>query len=163
MLRHMILLLFFFLCTIECLWAQQTKPVVDSTDFYNDIQTYSKKSKFTRFIYRIIFRPTKTSLPKKVAKKKNRKKSIQKPYSNYEGKIIRNISIETLDPFGYTIADTIFVSQNKLSSFGNGLHVKSQRITIRNLLIIRENDIFDSLLVRESERLVRSQGYIRIR
>ena len=161
MFRLIILIVLFTFCTQGDVWAQQTKPPSDSTDFYKDIHSYSRKSKFTRFLYRIIFRPVTSDLPKKVTKKKTKKKSVQKPYSNYEGKIIRNISIETLDPFGYTIADTIFVSQNKLSKFGNRLHVKSQRITIRNLLIIRENDVFDSLLVKESERLVRSQGYIR--
>ena len=43
----------------------------------------------------------------------------------------------------------------------NGLHIKSQHITIRNLLLIRQNQKFDSLLVKESERLVRSRGYVR--
>lgn len=161
MFRQLILIVSFSLCTVEYLSAQQVKPPADSTDFYKDIHSYSRKSKFTRFLYRIIFRPVTSDLPKKVTKKRTKKKSVQKPYSNYEGKVIRNISIETLDPFGYKVADTIFISQNKLSKFGNKLHVKSQRITIRNLLIIRENDIFDSLLVKESERLVRSQGYIR--
>lgn len=161
MCRLFILLVLYTFCTKGVVLAQQVKPATDSTDFYKGIHKYSRKSKFTRFIYRIIFRPVVSDMPKKVATKKTRKKSVQKPYSNYEGKIIRNISIETLDPFGYKVADTIFVSQNRLSKFGNGLHVKSQRITIRNLLIIREGDIFDSLLVKESERLVRSQGYIR--
>ncbi|MBP7244991.1 MAG: hypothetical protein KBA99_06745 [Bacteroidia bacterium] len=161
MFRQLIILVLFTFYTMGDVWAQEAKPATDSTEFYKDIHKYSRKSKFTRFIYRIIFRPVTSDLPKKVVKKKSKKKSVQKPYSNYEGKIIRNISIETLDPFGYKVADTIFVSQNKLSKFGNGLHVKSQRITIRNLLIIRENDVFDSLLVKESERLVRSQGYIR--
>jgi len=38
--------------------------------------------------------------------------------------------------------------------------VKSRQNTIRNLLLIHQNQIFDSLLVRESERLVRSREYI---
>ena len=41
------------------------------------------------------------------------------------------------------------------------MHVKSQGITIRNLLLVRQDQIFDSLLVKESERLVRSREYIR--
>ena len=161
MFRQLILIVFLTVCTEGNVLAQQGKLPTDSTDLYKDIHSYSKKSKFTRFIYRFIFRPIKTDLPKLISKKKSKKKLVQNPYSNYEGKIIRDISIETLDPFGYTIADTIFFSQHKSSKFGNKLHVKSQRSTIRNLLIIRENDIFDSLLVKESERLVRSQGYIR--
>ena len=40
------------------------------------------------------------------------------------------------------------------------MHAKSKNITIRNLLLIRQNQVFDSLLVKESERLVRSQVYV---
>ncbi|MCX6234085.1 MAG: hypothetical protein NT175_05070 [Bacteroidetes bacterium] len=108
-------------------------------------------------MYRLIFKPVATTSPKK----KVYKKLIQKPYSAFEGKIIRHINIVTLDPFGYSIADTIAVSQNFLIKAGNKLHVKSQRVAIRNLLLIRQNQPFDSLLVKESERLVRSQGYVR--
>ncbi len=49
---------------------------------------------------------------------------------------------------------------NRLSVAGNKLHVKSQNITIRNLLLIHQNQKFDSLLVKESERLVRSRDYV---
>ncbi len=40
------------------------------------------------------------------------------------------------------------------------MHIKSREISIRNLLLIHRNQEFDSLLVKESERLVRSKGYI---
>jgi outer membrane protein assembly factor BamA len=85
---------------------------------------------------------------------------IQEPYSAFEGKTIRQINIETHDPFGYSIYDTVAVKHNFLASTGNGLHIKSLNITIRNLLLIHRNQIFDSLLVKESERLVRSRGYV---
>ncbi|MBK5284851.1 MAG: hypothetical protein JJE25_05580, partial [Bacteroidia bacterium] len=85
---------------------------------------------------------------------------LPEPYSEFEGKIIREIHITTLDPFGYSVTDTATQTQNILSNAGNGTHVKSQRITIRNLLLIHKNDPFDSLLVKESERLIRSQSYV---
>lgn len=88
------------------------------------------------------------------------KKPAQKPYSAFEGKIIRRINIKTLDPFGYSIDDTTVKMQNFFARTGNSLHVKSQEITIRNLLLVHQNQVFDSLLVKESERLVRSRGYI---
>ncbi|NJO68441.1 MAG: hypothetical protein HC830_03470, partial [Bacteroidetes bacterium] len=43
---------------------------------------------------------------------------------------------------------------------GNKLHVKTLPIAIYNLLLIRQNQPFDSLLVRESERLIRRQKYV---
>jgi hypothetical protein len=111
-------------------------------------------------VYRLIFKPIAPDLKNAGSKKKVYKKLIQKPYRTFEGKTIRHINIETLDPFGYSIGDTIAPSQNFLSKAGNKLHIKSLNITIRNLLLIRQNQVFDSLLVKESERLVRSQGYV---
>ena len=141
-------------------FAQEKAAKTDSTKIYRNIENFSKKGKFTKFMYGLFFKPVKTGTDKKVSKKKAYKKLIQKPYSTFEGKTIRYIKIETLDPFGYSIGDTIVPSRNFLSRAGNNLHLKSQPITIRNLLLIRQNQPFDSLLVKESERLVRKQGYV---
>ncbi len=157
-----IFILFFGLTIASDFTYAQQKPVAkDSTQIYSDIESFSKRGKFTRFIYSLIFKPVAHKSAQKKGKKKVYKKLIQKPYNTFEGKIIRNINIETLDPFGYSIGDTIFRPPNFLSRVGNGLHVKSQGITIRNLLLIHQNQVFDSLLVKESERLVRSQRYVR--
>lgn len=142
-------------------FTQQTPVKTDSTNLYKNIDTYSKRNKFSRSIYHLIFKPIAKKSPKKKAKKKTYKKLIQKPYSSFEGKTIRHINIETLDPFGYSISDTNITPQNFILKSGNKLHIKSQHITIRNLLLIRQNQTFDSLLVKESERLVRSQSYVR--
>jgi hypothetical protein len=137
--------------------AQQPTGIRDSTTLYRGIESYSKRGNFTRFIYNLVFKPTATA----PAKRKKYRKLILKPYSAFEGKIIRQISIVTLDPFGYSISDTMVTHQNFVSKIGNKLHIKSLPITIRNLLLIRKNQPFDSLLVKESERLVRSRDYLR--
>jgi len=155
------LLFLVLISTHDFALAQQKTVKKDSTQIYSEIESFSKRGKFTKFMYSIIFRPVASASNQKKSKKKAYKKLIQKPYSTFEGKVIRHINIETLDPFGYSIGDTIFRSPNLLSKAGNELHVKSQRITIRNLLLIHQNQVFDSLLVKESERLVRSQRYIR--
>ena len=101
-----------------------------------------------------------SSAKRKAVKKKVYKKLIQKPYSTFEGKIVRNIDIITLDPFGYSVNDTTVAKRNMFSKAGNELHVKTRSNTILNLMLIRKNDPFNSLLVKESERLIRSQKYI---
>lgn len=146
--------------TSDFAFAQQTPAKSDSASLYKDIESYSKKSKFTKFMYRLIFKPVATILPKKKIKKKVYNKLIQKSYSAFEGKTIRHINIETLDPFGYSVSDTLVAPRNFLSKTGDKLHIKSRHITIRNLLLIRQNQLFDSLLVKESERLVRSRKYV---
>ncbi len=156
--KSLTILFFVFISTNEFAFAQQKPIKKDSTQIYTDIENYSKRGKFTKFMYSLIFRPTSGQ---KKGKRKVYKKLIQKPYSAFEGKIIRHINIETLDPFGYSINDTTSRASNFLAKTGNNLHVKSQHITIRNLLLIHQDQIFDALLVKESERLVRSQRYIR--
>lgn len=159
-LKSLTILFFVFIATNDFAFAQKKSARKDSTKIYSDIETFSKRGKFTKFMYSLIFKPVAPTSPQKKGKKRVYKKLIQKPYSAFEGKIIRNINIETLDPFGYSIGDSIYKSPNFLAKTGNKLHIKSQGITIRNLLLIRQNQVFDSLLVKESERLVRSQKYI---
>ena len=133
------------------------KQVDDSAKVYRQIETYSKRRGFTKFLYGIFFKPVEST---KVKPPKERRKKLQKSYKYFEGKIIRNIEIITLDPFGYTVKDTNVVVQNNLYKAGNRLHLKSKVIAIRNLLLIKKNDSFDSLLVKESERLIRNQKYV---
>lgn len=152
------ILLFVPFVTSDFVFAQKTPGVKDSTKVYKNIESFSLKRNFTKFAYRLVFNPVAPVSSQKPAKKY--KKLIKKPYSAFEGKIIRKIHIETLDPFGFSIADTIERPANFISKNGNRLHIKSRRITIRNLLLIRQNQVFDSLLVKESERLVRSRGFV---
>jgi hypothetical protein len=148
--------IFLFLVVISVANSVISFAQVDSTHLYGNIESYSGSSRFTRFMYRLFYKPV---APGPVRTGPGRK-LVQKPYSSFEGKIIRNIKITTLDPFGYSIGDTIAASQSLLSATGNRFHIKTRRSVIRNLLLIYENQIFDSLLVKESERLVRTGKYI---
>ncbi len=140
---------------------QEVREPRDSTKLYKDIETYSNRNPFTKFVYGLVFKSIDIPIIKKKKPRKGFNKQIQKPYSAFEGKIIRNINIVTLDPFGYSIADTIKKEQSFIDKTRNKLHLKTRQVTIRNLMLIRQNQTFDSLLVKESERLVRSQPYIR--
>ncbi|MBN1791790.1 MAG: hypothetical protein JW830_14915 [Bacteroidales bacterium] len=159
-LKNITLLLFISYAAIEFAFSQETSVKKDSTSLYKDIESFSKRRKITQFMYRVFFKPAVPVSSLKTAKKKGYRKLIQKPYSTFEGKTIRNIEIETLDPFGYSITDTGAAPKNFFLKTGNRLHVKSQQIAIQNLLLFHQNQVFDSLLVKESERLVRTRGYV---
>ena len=159
--KNIFLLVVVIILTSDFAFAQQTPDKNDSTKFYENIKSYSERSKFTKLMYHLIFRPVTIISNKKESEKKVSKYRVQNPYSAFEGKIIRHINILTLDPFGTSITDTLTVQQNILIKTGNMLHIKSQHFTIRNLLIVRQNQLYDSLLVIESERLVRSQVNVR--
>lgn len=134
----------------------QEKPVKqDSTKMYENIEKYSKKRKFTKMFYKLIFEPVKI---KKAVLSKKAKRKFGK---NAEGKIIRNINIQTLDPFGFSISDTTKKAKNWAEKSGNQLHINTRKLAIKNLLLFRRNKPLDTLLVSESERLIRLQKYVR--
>lgn len=146
-------LIIFWIFAVEMVFSQRSSVPPDTTHLYKKIEKYSQKSKFTQYAYGLIF--------KSYTVKPRKKKIIQKPFGSFEGKIIRRINIVTLDPFGNSIADTIDAHLSFLSKTGNKLHLKTQNLTVLNLLLIRPNQVFDSLLVKESERLVRSRPFVR--
>ncbi|WP_299776934.1 hypothetical protein [uncultured Formosa sp.] len=127
----------------------------DSTQIYKKIQTYSKGSKFTKTIHKLIFRSTNKKKSKKTDVKSKRSHQIQ------QGNPIRSISIETLDPFGYSVKDTTEQPEKWIDKFGNKIHIKSKNFAIKNLLLFKEHTPLDTLLLNESERLIRAQSFIR--
>lgn len=148
---NLILLLVLFSC-FQTSVAQETATKKDSSGVYTNIKNYSKKNKFTRLMHKLVFRSPVI--------KKEGIKEVQKKYALFEGKIIRKISIVTLDPFGYSEIDTLKKPKNWAERNGNKIHIKTNRLAILNLLLIKKNTPFDSLLVRESERLIRTQRFI---
>src|SRR5690606_3786763 len=44
---------------------------------------------------------------------------------------------------------------------GNFIHIKTKPFAIRNILLIKENTPLDTFLLNETERLIRSQSFIR--
>lgn len=148
----------------------QEKPVEQQPDsirlkrdkMYKNLENYSKRRKFTKFVHKLIFRPVKEKEPAQTRKITKRKTpELQNTYERYQGKIVRRIRVETLDPFGYSVNDTTKHPDNWLERFGNGIHLKTKELTIKNLLLFKRNEPLDSLLVKDSERLIRSQRYVR--
>jgi hypothetical protein len=136
-------------------FSQETPIKQDSTKMYEKIETYSKKRKFTKMFHKLIFEPA--TINKTVLLKKTK----QKFPKNIEGKMIRNINIQTLDPFGFSISDTTKKARNWVEKSGNRLHITTRKLAIKNLLLFSRNKPLDTLLVRESERLIRLQKYVR--
>lgn len=149
---------FIFLMALLCfnIGFSQEKPVKqDSTKMYQNIEKYSKKRKFTKMFHKFIFEPAQMN--KTILLKKTK----QKFPKNVEGKTIRNIHIQTLDPFGFSVSDTTKKARNWGEKSGNYLHITTRKLAIKNLMLFRKNKPLDTLLVSESERLIRIQRYVR--
>jgi hypothetical protein len=152
--------IFLFWLGLTCsfsVWAQDPKKKNDSTKVYREIEEYSKRSKLTKFVHKLIFEP----VVNEKTKKSTFQKTIKTNFASYECKVIRNIHITTLDPFGYSETDTIKKPKRKNDRLGNALHHKTRDFTIKNLLLYKKNDFLDSLLIKESERLIRNQRFVR--
>lgn len=163
---RLLVLMVFFASALS--WAQVTPPVKKDTikppkdQMYKNLEDYSKRKKFTKFIHKLIFKPVEKQKPARSRKKeKERSPEMTTSLSSAEGKIVRKINIETLDPFGYSINDTTKKAKDWIQRAGNSVHLKTKQFTIRNLLLIKRNRPLDTLLVKESERLIRSQRYVR--
>jgi hypothetical protein len=151
------ILIFILLCfCLQGITAQVKKtkkePVKkDSAAVYTKIKNYSKKSKFTQTLHKLLFRS---------AKPKKKEIIVPTDATRYDGKIIRKINIVTLDPFGQSVTDSTLQPRNWGERTGNRLHLKTKKIAIYNLLLFKRNVPYDSYKVQESERLIRSQRYV---
>ncbi|UMY65222.1 MULTISPECIES: hypothetical protein [unclassified Flavobacterium] len=150
------ILMFLFVLALAPIYVSGQAPTTakDSAAFYKKIEKASKRRGFTRFLHRLVFEPTEIKNSNPIRKPKKR------DYKNYNGRIVRNIKIHTLDPFGYSEIDTTRKPRNWGERLGNAVHIKSRQFAIRNLLLIKENRPVDSLMVKESERLIRTQRYV---
>ena len=155
--KYLLIAILFFSC--QTMTAQEKTPTKDSIKVYKDIEKYSKKSKFGKFVYKLLFKSTRAR--KTTLKTLKKRYLLQKSFDKHEGKIIRNINIETLDPFGYSAENEKDIPNKGFEKFGNSVHLKSKNWTIRNLLLFKKNEPLDSLVVKESERLIRRQRYTR--
>ena len=81
-------------------------------------------------------------------------------YTPYAGKVIRNIKIQVLKPFGASIGDT---NLPVISTWGEALnksHISTQKITIRRNLLIKQNDIVNPYELVENTNQIASLQYI---
>ncbi len=136
-------------------YALAQKP--DTTDLYYRLHKKAKKHKVTEWIYDGIFTDpivTRDTFPMITKRKK------KNAFLAYQGKVIRNVRIISLDPFGFSVNDTLVQRPNKLEVLGNKYHMNTRRHILRNILLFEPNGKLDPLEVSESERLLRLYPYI---
>ncbi len=157
MLSRKIILLLILTVFSASFAAAQDIPDTTAAGVYKKIEKYSSRSGFTSLLHSLLLRPVIETAAPELVVPVNHTVSV---YNGLEGKIVRNIQVTTLDPFGYSLFDTNAYPKSLLEKSGNWLHIKTQQFAIRNQLLIHQNERFDSLLVKESERLIRSLSYI---
>ncbi|UQD57202.1 hypothetical protein [Flavobacterium sp. K5-23] len=150
LINHKHILFILFLCYFQVSFSQNNKKKKDTSDINRENQLIIQKSNFPKFIKKHKVESNDTLKQKKTTLN----------YIDFEGKIIRNIFITTLDPFGYSDLDTIMKPKGWIQKTGNRIHIKTKKLAIRNLLLLKKHTPFDSIVVKESERLLRTQNYV---
>jgi hypothetical protein len=146
------IIVFLVLFASQMTFSQSNKTEKDTSAMYNNIQQFSKKHKYTKFLHGLIFRSSKSNTSTKL--------TLPKSHLNADGKIIRKIEIVTLDPFGYSDTDSTMAPKNWGERTGNKFHLKTKKLAIRNFLLFKENSIYDVFKIKETERIIRAQNFV---
>ncbi len=134
----------------NCFFFFQAQEKKDS--IYYKIEKFSDKRKFTKFLHRFIFRREADSVSVKTTTEKVAQET-------YDGKYIRNITIETIDPFGYGSRDKKEKSR-WYDWFTNHLHSNTRISTVNNYLLFQKGEEYNAQKIYESERLLRTMPFI---
>jgi hypothetical protein len=131
------------LFSVQNTFPKSKNPNKTVRRYINESKTILKK-KFTKFVHGLIFEPTRLKKNIPIVKPKR---------INAEGKIIRNINIITLDPFGFSDTDT----RNPATAKGQEqTHLKTKKIKIA----FQKNRPYNLLKIEESERIIRSKSLL---
>ena len=80
---------------------------------------------------------------------------LDRQFDRHNFKIVRRITIRTLDAFGYNLSDSTRVPRTIIEKSGNALHIKTSRSRIRQVLLFRPGQPLEPQALAESERLLR--------
>lgn len=145
--------------TLQVKTIQNQEKEEKSKEAFGNLQKkYDQKSNFVKRLYYLIFRPIETSEQNSSTQVIEQK--LDRNFKKYQGKIIRKIHIKTLDPFGFSEKDST-QQPNKTERIGNLFHNATKPIAVSKLLLFKKHSRLDSVLIKESERILRSQNYIR--
>ncbi len=81
-------------------------------------------------------------------------------YKPYSGKIIRNISIKVLKPFGASISDTNLPVVSKWGQALNKSHISTNKWVLRNKLMFKENEKVNPFEFVENTNILSSLPYL---
>ncbi len=139
--------LILLLSNISFASAQEKKD-----SLYVKIEEFSDKRKSTKFLHRFIFRREADSVSVQ-------SRTTEHSQALYDGKIIRNINIQTIDPFGYKISDKN-ADPKWYDRLADQVHIDSKKSTINNYLLFKEGEKYNAQKLYESERILRNMQFV---
>jgi hypothetical protein len=133
-----------------------TAVTTSDTAAYNRISRAMSNKKLTKRMFSLLTRKPKTPPPPV-----EKETSIDEQFLPYEGKIINDIRVVVLPPFGYDIRK--FDSTPEITKWrkaGNNSHANTRAWVLRNNLLFRKGQTINPLIMAETESFIRSIGYV---
>lgn len=134
------------ICTLV---TAQERPERDS--LYHKIESFSEKSRLSKMLYHLVFR--------NISDKVSVADTLLYHPERYQGKTIRNIIVQSYDPFGNPFR-TKGKEQKWYEKAGNSLHRNSLAFAVRGYLLFKKGEAYDPQKIYESERILRDTKFI---
>lgn len=150
-------------CWLILLHCRVSHAQEDSLTIYHKLEQKADQHKVTRWIFDAIFvdpddvNPEADSI---IVVQNNRSLKVTNPFLAYANRPIRSVTIQVLDPFGYSVNDTFKSPSRGIQKLGNRYHVTTRKRVIGNLILFKEGDRVDPIKLSESERLLRQAPYV---
>ena len=113
-----------------------------------------KSNRFSKELHNLIFKKEPSRLENRMTP------VINSNLFAYDGKIIRNIEIRSVDIFAGTVFDTAYSAISWLERTGNQLHRDTRHMIIRKNLLLDPGEPLDVFRASENEKIMRDLPYI---
>lgn len=156
---------FFFCLFFSSAFSNVEFPVIADSIKKNNLNKvdstllkYSSRSKLGNWVFKNLYDETNVEA-KPIDNMQSRQK--QDRVNKFEGKVIKSVRYKLLDPFGTEVDDTLILRRGTIEDIGNKINVNTRESNIASLILFKAGDRLDPLRIKESERLLRKQEYIR--
>ena len=124
--------------------------------FFDSLEERASKKRWTRELHNIVITSPRTPDTQDTMLTM----LSADPYLTYGGKVIGNIRLTKLEPFGPSIFDTSRIAGSKFEKFGNNMHRVTHDRVIKNHLLFKIGDLIDPNEIGDNERIIRELPFI---
>jgi len=132
--------------------AGDTARVYGLPKEYQSLKEQSSKNRWTKRLFSLFFRESSPPNDKEA------KRDIVNDYKPFEGKIIRNINITVLPPFGTNVENPD--DRTDELKFFNRTHALTRESTVKSILQFKQGTAVKAAAIATSETQLRNAGYI---
>jgi hypothetical protein len=139
--------------TVQAMFVRNA--VYKSREFYEKLKKKFEGTKVTRELFNML-----VTLPSNPEKDTIQNEDSRNPYRPYDGKVVGNIYLKKLAPFGTRITDTTLVATG-WPKRANSLHFKTRDRVILNNLLVEKGERIQAATLGDNERIIRQLPFIR--